>query len=589
MGHGIAQVASTAGYNVTVRDIAEEYLESGLNGIKSSLNRLVERDRLSKHEMDEILERISFTTSLEEAVKDADLIIEAIPEKMELKHSVWSEVDQNAPKDAILASNTSSLSITEMSKSVSNPDRFVGMHFFNPPAVMKLVEVNQGEKTSEEVVTTVMNIAGKMGKTPIWVKKDSPGFVVNRILITYLNEAAKLLNGYEVEQIDAAMQHKAGMPLGPFMLSDLIGIDIVYDILKTFEEHLGEEYKPDPRIKELYENKKLGRKTGEGFYNYKDRPSVTEEQAEGFDVTLLLKPFVREAEKVLNESIVSKEDIDTAIRLGGNIPKGPFEMKEAGLGEEKPIIKETKDGLMTITINRPSKLNSMTIEMLYMISEHLEEAKWNSDIKLVLFKGSGDRAFCAGADITQFPNITTVGAREVSEVGHRTFLKIYELQKPVVAAINGYCLGGGNELILFCDFRLASEKSQFGQPEVNLGLIPGWGATYMLSKLVGKTAAMDLIMTGRRLKADEAKKLGLLTAVYPVNEFEDKVKEFIHTLLSGPPIALSSMKKLMNSDPRIERDLRAEAEAFAELWNTADLKEGLNAFNERRKPEFKGA
>jgi enoyl-CoA hydratase/3-hydroxyacyl-CoA dehydrogenase len=588
MGHGIAQVASTAGYKVTVRDVAQEYLDNGLKGIESSLNRLVDRGRLSKEQMEDILDRITFTTQLEEAVKDAQIIIEAIPEKMELKNIVWKEVDQYAPKDAILATNTSSLSITEIAKSVSNPERFIGMHFFNPPVIMKLVEVNQGEETSQEVVEAVMDLAHKMGKTPVWVKKDSPGFIVNRILITYLNEAAKLLDEYKMEQIDAAMQHKAGMPLGPFMLSDLIGVDIVYDILKTFEKRLGEEYKPHPRIEELYENKKLGRKTGEGFYNYEERPSVTEEQAEGFDVNLLLETFVKEAEKVLNEAIASEADIDVAIKLGGNIPRGPFEMKKEGLGEEKPILKEVTNGIMTITINRPSKLNSMTKEMLEMISEHLEEAKWSSEIKLVLFKGAGDRAFCAGADITQFPELSTVGARDISEVGHKTYLKIYDLQKPVVAAINGYCLGGGNELIQFCDFKLASDKSQFGQPEVNLGLIPGWGGTYMLPILVGKTVAANLIMTGKRISAEEAKALGLVTEVYPADEFDSKVEEFVNGLISGPPIALHSMKKLLNNDPNIEHGLRAEAEAFEDLWNSQDLKEGLNAYNERRKPEFKG-
>ncbi|TRO51500.1 3-hydroxyacyl-CoA dehydrogenase/enoyl-CoA hydratase family protein, partial [Candidatus Bathyarchaeota archaeon] len=581
--------ASAAGYRVAIRDIAQEYLDNGLKGINNSLSKLVERGRMTQDEMNEILGRVTFTTDLKDAVGDAQLVIEAIPEKMHIKHSVWKEVDQYAPKDSILASNTSSLSISKIAEVVSNPERFVGMHFFNPPALMKLVEVNQGDKTSDETVKTVMDIALKMGKTPVWVKKDAPGFIVNRILITYLNEAAKLLDKYQMEQIDAAMQHKAGMPLGPFMLSDLIGLDIVHDILKTFEDNLGEEYKPDPRITELYISKKLGRKTGEGFYNYAERPAVTEAQAAGFDIKLLLDPFVKEAEKLLDEGVATEDDIDTAIKLGGNIPRGPFEMKKAGLGEEKPVLMKKKDGVLIITINRPAKLNSMTLEMLDMISLHIEEAKRDSKIKAVLFKGAGDRAFCAGADITQFPDLTTIGARKVSETGHRTFVKIYELQKPVVAAINGYCLGGGNELIQFCNFRLASDKARFSQPEVSLGLMPGWGGTYMLPKIVGPTAAMDLIMTGRRIDADEAKQIGLVTAVYPAAEFDAKVDEFMKTLVDGPPVSMRAMKKLVNNDMNIKEALLAEAEAFADLWNYNDLKEGITAFNERRKPEFKGA
>ena len=213
MGHGIAQVAATAGYKVTVRDIAQEYLDNGLKGITKSLSRSVERERISQEEMDAVLSRIKFTTDLKEAVADAQLVVEAIPERMEIKHMVWKEVDQYAPKDAILASNTSSLSITEIASVVSNPARFIGMHFFNPPVIMKLIEVNQGEKTSEATVQTIMKLSQKMGKTPVWVKRDAPGFIVNRILITYLNEAAKLLDKYGMEQIDAAMQHKAGMPI----------------------------------------------------------------------------------------------------------------------------------------------------------------------------------------------------------------------------------------------------------------------------------------------------------------------------------------------------------------------------------------
>lgn len=588
MGHGIGQVAAAAGYKVTIRDIEQRFLDAGLNGITSSLKRLVERERMTQEAMDEILSRITFTTDLKEAVGDAQLVIEAIPEVLKLKYVVWSEVDEYAPKDAILATNTSSLSITRIAEAVSNPERFIGMHFFNPPVIMKLVEVNQGDLTNEDTVKTVMEIATKMGKTPVWVKKDAPGFIVNRILITYLNEAAKLLDDYDMEQIDAAMQHKAGMPLGPFMLSDLIGIDIVYNILKTFEDQLGSEYAPHPRITELYEAKKLGRKTGEGFYNYTERPSVSESQVKGFDVIKLLEPFVKEAEKVRDESIASEEDIDTAIKLGGNIPRGPFEMKATGLGEEKPVLMEKEDGVLIITINRPSKLNSMTLEMLDLISQYLEEAKRDSATKAVLFKGAGDRAFCAGADISQFPGLTTIGARKVSQTGHRTFLKIQEVQKPVVAAINGYCLGGGNELILFCDFRLASDKARFSQPEVSLGLMPGWGGTYMLPKLVGQTAAMDLILTGRRIDAEEAKQIGLVTHVYPVDEFDAKVDEFIKTLVHGPPISLRAMKKLVTNDPNIKEALRAEAEAFADLWNYSDLREGISAFNERRKPEFKG-
>jgi enoyl-CoA hydratase/3-hydroxyacyl-CoA dehydrogenase len=588
MGHGIAQIAAMAGYEVSLRDISEEYLKNGRKGIEGSLTKLVERGRLKEGDMEETIQRISYTVELDDAVSDADLIIEAIPEKMELKKEVWSEVDSKSPKDAILATNTSSLSVSEISKAISNPERFVGMHFFNPPAIMKLVEVNQGDKTTDETVKKVMSIAEAMGKTPVWVKKDAPGFIVNRILITYLNEASNLLSDYSKEQIDAAMHHKAGMPLGPLMLSDLIGIDTVYHILRIFEEKLGDEYSPDKHIKKLYEENKLGRKTGEGFYNYDTRPKVTEEQAEGFDVKLLLEPFVEEAEKVVSEGIAGKEEVDTALRLGANLPEGPFEMKKKGLSPIEPILAEKKDKVLTITINRPNKLNSITIEMLETVEDAIDNAWKDDEIRCIVFKGAGDRSFSAGADISGFLEMDSTDALKIPETGHRIFKKILEIPKPVVAAINGYCLGGGNELILYCDFRLASEKSQFSQPEVNLGLIPGWGGSYMLTKLVGPTLAKDMLITGRRIKAEEAKASGLLTEVYPEEVFEEEVSEFVKKLVEGPPKSIANIKRISNVDPILEEVLDLEKELFADLWNYEDLLEGIRAFSEKRKPEFKG-
>jgi len=573
---------------VAVRDIKQEFLDNGLRGITKSLDYLVKRERITLEVKEEILVRISFTLDLKEAVGDAQLVIEAIPENIEIKHLVWKEAAELAPRDTILASNTSSLSISKIATVVPNPERFVGMHFFNPPTIMKLVEVNQGDKTSKETVETVMALARKMGKTPVWVKKDAPGFIVNRVLVTYLNEAAKLLEKFEMEQIDAAMQHKAGMPMGPFMLSDLIGLDIVHNILKTFEDEIGPEYAPHEKIIELFDSRKLGRKTGEGFYSYAERPVVTEDQAKGFDVRLLLEPFVREAEKLFKEAVATVEDIDTAMKLGANIPKGPFEMKKAGLGEEKPVLTEKGDGVYKITLNRPSKLNSMTIEMLGMISDAVDEASADPEVKAILITGAGDRAFCAGADVSQFPGLSVEDARKVSKAGHNAFRKFMETPKPVVAAVNGYALGGGNELILFCDLRVASDKARFSQPEVSLGLIPGWGGTYLLKKLVGKTVANDLIMTGRRINADEAKSIGLVSHVYPAAEFKAKVNEYLQALVNGPPRSIRAMKKLSASDDNLDATLEAEADAFADLWNYDELKEGIDAYNNRRKPVFKG-
>jgi enoyl-CoA hydratase/3-hydroxyacyl-CoA dehydrogenase len=331
MGHSIAQIAAGAGYNVIIQDIAQEYIDGAKNRIEGALKRNIERSRITEKAAQGLIHRLSYTLDLVEAVKSADLVVEAIPERLDLKKQVWAEIAAISSEEAILATNTSSLSITEIAKDVSHPERFIGMHFFNPPTHMRLVEVIPGVETDSKTVEIVKAVAEKLGKVPVIVKKDVVGFIVNRVLITYLNEAAKLVESSEwtVNQVDSAMQYSAKIPLGPFMLSDLIGIDIVYNILKVFEENLGKRYAPGGIIEKLYNEHKLGRKTEQGFYIYAEKPIVSEEEGKGFDINLLLNPLFAEAEKVVAEGIADRESVDIAMKLGANLPKGPFEWKEA--------------------------------------------------------------------------------------------------------------------------------------------------------------------------------------------------------------------------------------------------------------------
>ncbi len=589
MGHGIAQLAATAGFEVTIRDIEQSLLDGARKGIEGSLSRFVQRGRMTEKDSQDALSRITMTLDLAEAVRQADLIVEAVPEKMSIKHQVWAEVSRNAKRDAFLATNTSSLSITEMAKAVDAPERFVGMHFFNPPVLMQLVEVIPGAKTSQETISATKALAEKLGKTPIAVNRDSPGFIFNRIVITYINEATKLLDeGYSEEQMDAAMQHKAGMPMGPFMLSDLIGNDIVYNILRVLEENFGPYYAPTESIRKLYEEKKLGRKTGEGFYNYAGKPAVSEEQAKGFDVSLLLKPFIAEAEKLVAEGVSDAKSIDTVIKLGGNLPLGPFELKariEKGEAEEKPVLVETARGVCKITLNRPGKLNSITSEMLDIIAEAVDRAEADKSVRCIVVTGAGDRAFSAGADIDRMSKLSGAEAYEFSRKGQRTFTKFIKSSKPVVAAINGFVLGGGCEVAMWCDYRIASDKARFGQTEVNLGVIPGWGATKLLSQLIGVQRAKEFLMGGEVIGAQEALAMGLVNKVVPAVEFDSKVNELVDRLVSGPPIALAALKRLTTLNLE---ELEAESKEFGVFFHTADFKEGVAAFKEKRKPLFKG-
>ncbi|MGP3666864.1 MAG: 3-hydroxyacyl-CoA dehydrogenase family protein [Candidatus Bathyarchaeota archaeon] len=270
MGSGIAQICAQAGFEVNLYDIKQEFVEKGLNNIKGNLKRSVEKGRISQEEADKILGKIVTTINLKEVVKDVDFVIEAAPENMEVKRQVFKDLDNFSPKHAILASNTSSLSITEIASVTSRPDKVVGMHFFNPAPIMKLVEVVKGQLTSEETVTIVKDLAKKLGKTPVECK-DSPGFIANRICIPMINEAIIVLQEgvASKEDIDLAVKLGYNHPMGPLELADLIGLDTLLAIMETYYKEFNDpKYKPALLLKQMVRAGLLGRKTGKGFYQY---------------------------------------------------------------------------------------------------------------------------------------------------------------------------------------------------------------------------------------------------------------------------------------------------------------------------------
>ena len=269
MGNGIAQVAACAGYNVTMVDIKNEFVNKGMETIRRSLQKLVSKERMSQKEADLAISRIQTSTE-NNSCANADLVVEAIPEIPELKYSTFSNLDSICKDSTILATNTSSISIDSIADSTSRPERVIGMHFMNPVPIMNLIEVINGSVTSSEVTSAVLSVAEKMGKTPLMCN-DSPGFVSNRILCPMINEAILTLQEgvAEPEAIDGIMKLGMNHPIGPLALSDLIGNDTVLHIMNVLHEGLrNDKYAPAPLLIKMVEDGKLGRKSGEGFYTY---------------------------------------------------------------------------------------------------------------------------------------------------------------------------------------------------------------------------------------------------------------------------------------------------------------------------------
>ena len=329
MGHGITQLLAMNGVEVTMVDINDEILAKAKEKIKWSLSKFTEKKRIRQEDADAALARIATTTSYEQAAKDIDFAIEASPENIELKKTIFAKLDAVAPPHAILASNTSTLSITEMGKATKRPDKVAGMHFFNPPIMMALVEVIKGDGTNQETISTLAELAKKLGKTPIIVRKDVRGFIVNRILGAVFNEAFWAYQRKEatMEGIDASVKYTGGFPMGWFELGDFVGLDIAYEVGNILYQAYGERFKPfseviDPLIKE----KKFGQKTGIGFYDWtKGRPRIPFNLLDEYDVDRSWAVAVNEAAWLIHDDAANPEDIDVGMKLGTYWPSGPCE------------------------------------------------------------------------------------------------------------------------------------------------------------------------------------------------------------------------------------------------------------------------
>src|SRR5712692_5472532 len=473
MGHGVAELAALHGHDVRLRDIRKEYIDRGMERIRWSLGKLVDKRQITQEQADQALGRIHATLELREACQDADFVIEAVFEDPALKRKVFRELDDAAPAKTILASNTSALPITDMAAATKRPQKVVGMHFFNPPMLMALVEVIRADTTSDATLQAAVDLAKSFGKTVVVVKKDVPGFITTRVLGPYFERAAWIheREGIPIETIDAAMRFRAGFRMGPFELADQVGVDVLHHLI---------------------DRKKLGHKVGEGFYPYKEgRPKLTPEMGQAFDPIRILAPMINEAAELVALDVASPSEIDEAMRLGTAFPKGPLATADdlgidvvvAALNADKDakpakILEEmvargdlgVKSGkgfydhgsggstmtyetllvahdatthVATITINRLDRLNTLSPEVFEELDKALSAFAEDDGVRCDIITGAGDRSFSAGADLTSFGDISKAfkvwgfSRRSEEVVSH-----LANFAKPTIAAINGHCFGG---------------------------------------------------------------------------------------------------------------------------------------------------
>jgi enoyl-CoA hydratase/3-hydroxyacyl-CoA dehydrogenase len=657
MGGQIAQTIAAAGFPVVLKDINQDLVRAGLDEARKvtegQVGKLVKKERITAEQgaaqIEEILARIDGTTSYE-GFGDVDFVIEAVPERMEIKQAVFAELDAVTPGHAILASNTSSLSIAEIGEATLRPDKVVGFHYFYPASVMPLVEIVEGDETSAETVTAALTFAQAIRKQPI-ACLEVPGFVVNRILMASMSELwrAQEAGKLSIKAMDEGIGAAGVVPMGPYFLVNLLGLDTVLHVAEHVAEAYGEERFHVPKgMQKLVSEGKLGAKTGgDGVYSPSGESNLKgDEQPDVAELVelLTLMTFV-EATLVLQEGVATHRDIDFGMmagagldprrglmppfmkadaegldsvlerlenaaerhgerftppailrrlvaqgRLGQKSGQGFYAYARPDAGQSAPsteVVKlETRDDGVAIAWLANGQMNSIApsvIEDLGKVWAHVKR----SDVKALVIASSNPFLFSAGADIKAFTAMDASSGEQLIHSAHALFRELGTEGIATIAAVNGLAFGGGCELAMACDVRIAARSATFGQPEIKLGIIPGFGGTQRLPRLVGENKALEMNLVGDPILAEEAFELGLVNRMVDDHELLDTALAWARRLAGQAPIALEQIKRVSAAGD-LDEGIEAEKRAFATAFGSEDAKEGISAFLGKRAPRFHG-
>jgi enoyl-CoA hydratase / 3-hydroxyacyl-CoA dehydrogenase len=649
MGGEIAQVIASADIPVVVKDVERKFVDHALEKsrevTKSQLDRLVQKEKITQEQadarLDEVMGLITGVTEYE-GFGDVDFVIEAVPERMEIKQAVFAELDEVTPGHAILASNTSALSIGEIGSATLRPDKVVGFHFFYPASVLPLVEIISGAATSRETVTTAFNFAQKIRKQPITCS-EVPGFVVNRILNSAASEIwrAQEEQKLSIKKIDEGAAGKTA-PMGPFVLTDMLGLDTTLHVAEHLKEAYGDRFYVHKGMQKLVKDGKLGAKSGgEGFYKDGEPniPGDADPDPEKLTDLFTLKGLV-EACLLLEEGVCTVREIDLGLMAGAGLDprRGLFPpfwkadlegldvmlekleryseshgerfnpprtlkrlVAEGRLGlksgqgfyaypqvEGEGAVKLEKRGEIAIAWLSNPPMNAISPDVIADLGKVWEEVKADDEIGAMVVYSSLPVVYSAGADIKAFTQMDTPekGAEMINN-GHALLRELGQNRVSTVAAVNAIAFGGGCELAMACDFRIAAWSAVFGQPEINLGIIPGFGGTQRLPRLVGPAKALEMNLTGDAVLAPEASEWGLADAIVADEELFDTAVAWARKLAGQAPIAVEQIKQVSFKGD-LDEGIEAEKQGFATAFLSEDAKEGISAFLGKRSPKWSG-